>query len=246
MEVDKVKGYIVAILELSIPASAATPPATLTAQLVTFVLSHLGVESDPNPILHATLKESLQTVLTSLGVDLLRAGLDPTHPLSDSTPWSTLSRLVPSGVVVVLGRCCRCLSVLLTTHLAVVTTPSCQCDLTALLHTFHDAWDDDILPELTRIVSGLELDPDPCWSGCLATVCVCVMASEVWGVLERCGVGGEGEWLQAGQLLQLLNNLDQKFPSAMYCKYQEWEEQEVGVASVPVVLPGGGVILKVC
>lgn len=255
MEVDKVKNCIVATLKWTLFPSDATPPPVCStselAQLIRFLLSRLGPEVAvmcSTHILENSLKDLLKQAITNLQASFQKLRSIHEHSTGPS-PWVAMSRLVSTShhITPILHQFSSGLCDLISTLLQVAVTPSSHCDLTALLNTFQTSWNEHILRILSQTVSVLKLDPDLQWSHCLATVCVCLVASELCHVLRsKCGAEKCANFLYLGQLPKILNMLDDIFPAALYSKYREWEEQEMGGACEPVRLAeGGGVVFRV-
>lgn len=259
---------IISTLELALPpfpSPAMAPPTgcptpqTDPVQLLCFLLSCLqpGVAtSQAKCILQETLEtldSTVQKAFSNLEDHLkLEVAMDtPPTPPSDSSSavWDSLAHMChtpsPLKSLFALRHLSSTLSLLLSTHLQVCLV-FCLDDSSFLLDTFQQVWANHVT-KLTKLLPRLEMDPDAHWSRCLATVAVCLVAADVSREASF-GVSGR-EGLRVGlhrdEISQLLDHLDNVFPSSLYHKYREWESQEVGGASKLVQTAAGGLLLKV-
>lgn len=180
-------------------------------------------------VLKSSLKEILLVALTNLQTDQEAA------VSCSSALWSLLTRMAApmTSLSAALCRFSSTLMLLLSVFLKVL-----GCNNAPLVHMFQEVWQTLLRKELVHIVSK-HVDP---WSRCLATMGVCLVASEVGAMLAEFTEGErKGVWLQA-----LLDSLDSQFPSLLYQSYHKWECLEVSGAGELVEMDGGGLIFKVC
>ncbi len=262
MEIEEVKGCIVATLhsfippplEAAAPAPPPSPPPALDLpQLLSFVLSRLGAEgaeSSSTRILKEGVKEAVEKAFSNLHFDLTQEGLSDTvrfTSLEESSCWSPYGRLGSSPdsthFLFVLQRFSQTLSVLVSAPLLAAANPQ------PILATIREVWkahEQDFI----QLVMGFRLDSDPKWSHILAMLGGCLVVSEVNGMLKESSTGQQGKTASlddsgSGEIAKLLSSINQNFPSYLYKKYKELEEQEVGGAGTLVSPLRGGQLLKV-
>ena len=249
---------IIATLKLVIPPALdpvnGLPPTLLPeqAQAISLLLSRLEEGASPTHVLQTSLKAILQVASDNLQTDLrnsvLSVSCDSPSPWScdsqscDSpSPWCVFADIcAPTSHTKLLGLCRFSVTVtrLLSTLWHLPHGPHiAMWNMDSVISIFWDMWYTRLVGILLQVVPTLSLDSDLEWSCCLATMGVCLVVSEVGVVLAdfptnvECGVGGA--------FLQILNKLDNEFPSLLYQKYQVWECQEVGGASEECQEVGG-------
>ena len=258
MEIDKVKGYLVSSLQLLVPppleAAAPAPPLSPTPspdlpQLLSFLLACLDpkVESDPTHILRAAVKETMGNTLQNLQADLRKEGLYKTLQLASSDesscwwPYDQISHApCSSHFLFVLQRYSEALCVLLSPTLSAAPNPH------SLLETVQEVWKESE-EDLIQLANSFQLDSDPEWSSCLATLGVSMLVSQVNAAMAQSLDAKQAEQAQlhGGGVSRILDILNERFPSALHRKCQKWEEQEVGGGGELVSTRQGGLILKV-
>ena len=251
---DEIKRCIAATVQSCLspspPAPGLPPPAPGVSDLLTFLLKQAcqvpkGAGSCSTHTLQISLEETSTILLSHLKTSLQADDGTCMLSIAEDSPWYPLSRLLSTHhkhVVPCLYQFSTLLCTVLSAHVHVAQTTS-HCDVTALFHTFNSLC---LLEQLTSVLSELELDPNPHWSRCLATTCVCLVASEVCEMVRGvCGNEEQQCLAGGGELVTSLQFLNKHFPTALYDQYRKWEGQEVGGVCELVELGEGGAILKV-
>ena len=251
MLVERVKSCMVAILQRALDApslsslSHETPPPDLLHQLK-LCLSQLVPETAAANSSHI-LTESLQQML-HFAIGNLQSGLSQekndvikaTILYRNPSPWHVLGRITtPTHYhpLTVLQRFSSTVCLLLSSLMEVATPLHCE---TNVLDSFLQA---SIWKQLVVHLQTVPLSYNPEWSRFLATMGVCLVASEVGAVLAKFSFGALS-WCKAS-IKEILESLEEQFPARIYKIYQKWENQEVGGAYKLMQTHGGGLVLKV-
>ena len=242
---------MVAILQRALDApsltlSHETPPPDLLLQQLNLCLSQLVPETAAANC-SRILTESLQEIL-HFAIGNLQSGLSQqkndviktTILYQDPSPWHVLGRIttpIHLHPLAVLQRFSSTVCLLLSSLMEVATPLHCE---TTVLESFLQA---SIWKQLVAHLQTVSLSYNPEWSRFLATVGVCLVASEVGAVLAKFSFGALS-WCKAS-IKEILESLEDEFPARIYKIYQKWETQEVGGAYKLMQTHGGGLVLKV-